>query len=37
MYIPLAVQVHHGMVDGFHVGLFFETLSCILKQFRIDE
>jgi chloramphenicol O-acetyltransferase type A len=34
-YIPLAVQVHHGIVDGFHIGLFFERLAHILKYFPI--
>ena len=25
--LPLAVQVHHGVTDGFHVGRFFNRLQ----------
>ena len=33
--IPLAIQVHHAVCDGYHVGLFFETLQEHIRQFRI--
>ena len=25
--LPLAMQVHHGVTDGFHVGRFFNRLQ----------
>jgi chloramphenicol O-acetyltransferase type A len=28
--IPLSVHVHHGLVDGYHVGLFLEKLQAML-------
>jgi chloramphenicol O-acetyltransferase type A len=30
--LPLAVQVHHGLVDGLHVGRFFEQLRRLLDD-----
>lgn len=30
LLIPLAVQVHHGIVDGIHVGVFYERLASML-------
>ena len=24
---PFSVQVHHGLMDGFHIGRFYETLQ----------
>ncbi len=27
LYLPLSVQVHHGLVDGFHVARFVEAFS----------
>lgn len=32
--IPIAIQVNHGVVDGFHAGLFFETLQKRLDDFN---
>lgn len=32
LLMPVAVNVHHGLADGYHVGLFFEEL-----QRRLDE
>lgn len=31
-YIPLSVQVHHGLVDGYHVSLFVEAFSHSLNE-----
>jgi chloramphenicol O-acetyltransferase type A len=28
--IPVSVHVHHGLVDGYHVGLFLEKLQELL-------
>ena len=25
--VPLSVQVHHGLADGYHVGLFFQLFQ----------
>ncbi|NNM18217.1 MAG: chloramphenicol acetyltransferase [Croceitalea sp.] len=30
--MPVAVQVHHALVDGRHVGAYFEQLETILKS-----
>lgn len=30
--LPLAVQVHHGLVDGIHVGRFFEQMRRLLDD-----
>lgn len=27
--LPLAVQAHHALVDGYHLGQFFETLTAL--------
>ncbi|NQV14607.1 hypothetical protein HQ531_04045 [bacterium] len=27
MLMPISVEVHHGLLDGFHVGLYFEGLQ----------
>jgi len=32
LLLPLAVQAHHGMVDGFHLGQFFEHLNRCLRD-----
>lgn len=29
--LPFAMNVHHGLVDGFHIGLFFERIEANLK------
>lgn len=31
-FLPLSVQVHHGLVDGFHVALFVEEFSKNLNK-----
>ena len=31
--IPLAIQVHHAVCDGYHVGVFLETLQEKTDQF----
>jgi chloramphenicol O-acetyltransferase type A len=30
--LPLGIQIHHGIVDGYHVGLFFEHLNRIVHN-----
>lgn len=32
MTMPISVHVHHGLMDGYHVGLFFETLQQKLNR-----
>lgn len=32
--LPFSVQVHHGLVDGFHVGEYFQKLQEYLNSFR---
>lgn len=32
--LDLSVQVHHGLMDGYHVGKFFETLQIYIDQFE---
>jgi chloramphenicol O-acetyltransferase type A len=27
LLMPLAIQVHHGLVDGIHVGAFYEQVQ----------
>lgn len=29
--IPLSVEVHHAMMDGYHVGLYFEKIQSLLN------
>jgi chloramphenicol O-acetyltransferase type A len=31
--LPLSIQVHHGVIDGVHVGQFYEQLQTLLNQF----
>ena len=31
--LPLAIQVHHAVCDGYHVGLFVETLQRNIAEF----
>lgn len=33
-FMPVAVQVHHALVDGLHVGRFFEKLQQRLDRFE---
>jgi chloramphenicol O-acetyltransferase type A len=30
--IPIAMQVHHGVVDGFHVGKYYDCLEKLCKN-----
>ena len=32
VFMPLGIQAHHGIVDGFHVGLFFDHLTRIVQN-----
>ena len=32
--LPLAIQVHHAVCDGYHVGAFVEKLQAYIDQFR---
>ena len=34
MRMPCAVHVHHGLIDGYHVGQFLEKLQAFLDQSR---
>jgi chloramphenicol O-acetyltransferase type A len=33
MLVPFSVQVHHGMMDGYHVGLYYEAIQSALDTF----
>lgn len=33
--MPLSLQVHHGLIDGLHIGLFFEKFQEILDNFNL--
>ena len=32
MALPISVHVHHGLMDGYHVGLFFEKLQLLMDS-----
>ena len=32
--LPLAIQVHHAVCDGYHIGLFAEKLQAYIDQFK---
>jgi chloramphenicol O-acetyltransferase type A len=32
VWMPLAVQVHHGLVDGIHVGMLFKQVREIANR-----
>ena len=32
-YLPLAIQVHHAVCDGYHIGLFVEKLNEYIYRF----
>lgn len=34
--IPLAIQVHHAVCDGYHIGVFVDTLQGLIDQFQAD-
>jgi chloramphenicol O-acetyltransferase type A len=31
--VPFSVQVHHGLMDGYHVGRYYEEVQCLLDEF----
>jgi chloramphenicol O-acetyltransferase type A len=31
--MPVSIEIHHGLVDGFHVGLFLDKYQSVLDQF----
>ena len=31
--VPFSVQVHHGLMDGFHVGKYYEEIQRLLDEF----
>ncbi|MDY4788377.1 MAG: CatA-like O-acetyltransferase [Bacilli bacterium] len=33
-FIPLAIQVHHAVCDGYHVGKFINTLQELINHFK---
>ena len=33
VFIPLTIQVHHGLMDGFHIHRFLEELALVQKEF----
>ena len=32
--IPISIQVHHAVCDGYHIGRFVETLQALINQFH---
>jgi chloramphenicol O-acetyltransferase type A len=30
--LPISVQLHHGLADGFHVGLFFKKFEELIER-----
>ena len=36
-FLPLAIQVHHAVCDGYHVGMFVERLQGYVDGFREDD
>jgi chloramphenicol O-acetyltransferase type A len=32
LLMPLAIQAHHGLVDGFHLALFYEHVNRLLRE-----
>lgn len=34
--LPLAVQVHHAVCDGFHISRFFNELQKLIEQFSTN-
>ncbi len=31
--LPLSIQVHHAVCDGYHIGIFVQTLQTFINQF----
>ncbi|CAM2011099.1 CatA-like O-acetyltransferase [Acanthopleuribacter pedis] len=34
-WLPLSVEVHHALMDGYHVGMYFQTLSQKLQDLAV--
>ena len=32
--LPISIQVHHAVCDGYHIGKFVETLQTMINQFH---
>lgn len=32
--MPISIHVHHGLVDGYHMGLFVETIQSMFDNFK---
>ena len=32
--LPFSVQVHHALMDGYHVGMYFEKMESWLASFN---
>lgn len=30
--LPISIEVHHALMDGYHLGLYLESLQCILNK-----
>jgi chloramphenicol O-acetyltransferase type A len=30
--IPMSVHVHHGLIDGYHLGLFFQEFERLMNE-----
>lgn len=35
--LPIAVQVHHAVCDGYHVGMFFDKLQNKIAEFQLPK
>lgn len=35
--IPLSVEVHHALMDGYHVGRYFEAIAVALQTMRVPD
>ncbi|MBR5871149.1 MAG: type A chloramphenicol O-acetyltransferase, partial [Clostridia bacterium] len=33
-YLPLAIQAHHAVCDGYHIGMFVERLQEYVNNFE---
>ncbi len=32
--LPISIQVHHAVCDGYHIGMFMETLQTMINKFH---
>ncbi len=37
LMMPFSVQVHHALVDGYHVGIYMQRVQELLDEFKIEE